>query len=147
MKTAGFTLVELVVTIAILAIVAAVAAPRFFQTSTFESRGFYDKSAAVVRLAQKTAIAWRRPVFVCVTASQIRAGTATGCATALTYPAGNTPASETAPAGVTLNAVEFSFDGLGRPSAGTVITFTSSIAGDPARQINVAAQTGYVTAN
>lgn len=147
MKTAGFTLVELVVTIAILTIVAAVAAPRFFQTSTFESRGFYDKSAAVVRLAQKTAIAWRRPVFVCVTASQIRAGTATGCATALTYPAGNTPASETAPAGVTLNAVEFSFDGLGRPSAGTVITFTSSIAGDPARQINVAAQTGYVTAN
>lgn len=147
MKTAGFTLVELVVTIGIVAILAAVAIPRFFQASTFDSRGFYDKSAAVVRLAQKTAIAWRRPVFVCVTANQIRAGTASGCATALTYPGGSTPASENAPAGVVLNAVEFSFDGLGRPSAAAAITFTSSIAGDPARQISVAAQTGYVTAN
>jgi len=47
MRVAGFTLVELVVTIAILAIVAAVAAPRFFQASTFDSRGFYDKSTAI----------------------------------------------------------------------------------------------------
>jgi hypothetical protein len=54
---------------------------------------------------------------------------------------------ETAPSGVTLNAVEFSFDGLGRPSAAATITFTSTIAGDPARQITVAAETGYVTAN
>jgi MSHA pilin protein MshC len=147
MKTAGFTLVELVVTIAILAIVAAVAAPRFFQASTFDSRGFYDKSAAVVRLAQKTAVAWRREVHVCVTATQVRAGTAAGCASALTYPVSGTPASENAPGGVTLTPVAFSFDGLGRPSAGTTITFTSSIAGDPARQIVVSAETGYVIAN
>ena len=147
MKTAGFTLVELVVTIGILSIMAAVAAPRFFQANAFQSRGFYDKSAAVIRLAQKTAIAWRRPVFVCITAAQVRAGTASGCATTLTYPVNNAPASEAAPSGVTLNAVEISFDGLGRPSAGAVITFTSSIAGDPARQISIAAETGYVLAN
>ena len=147
MKATGFTLVELVVTIGILAIVAAVAIPRFFQASTFESRGFYDKSAAVVRLAQKTAIAWRRPVFVCVNATQVRAGTASGCATALTYPVSGTPAVETAPAGVTLNALEISFDGLGRPSSGATIVFSSTVAGDPARQINIAAETGYVSAN
>ncbi|MCW5574488.1 MAG: prepilin-type N-terminal cleavage/methylation domain-containing protein [Burkholderiales bacterium] len=147
MKTGGFTLVELVVTIGILAIVAAVAAPRFFQASTFQSRGFYDKSAAVIRLAQKTAIAWRRPVFVCVTAAQVSAGTASGCGVTLTYPVNGAAAAENSPPGVTLNAVEFSFDGLGRPSAGANIVFTSTIAGDPARQITVAAETGYVLAN
>lgn len=147
MKSAGFTLVELVVIIALLGIVAAVAVPRFFQASTFESRGFYDKAVAVVRLAQKTAVAWRRDVFVCVTASQVTAGTAGGCATPLTYPVSGAPATETAPSGVTLNPVSFSFDGLGRPSAGVTITFTSTIAGDSARSITVAAETGYVAAN
>lgn len=147
MRQTGFTLVELVVTIAIAAIIAVVAAPRFFQAGTFDSRGFYDKSVAVVRLAQKTAVAWRRQVHVCVTATQVIAGTAAGCATPLTYPVSGGSASETAPNGVTLSPAAFTFDGLGRPSAGTTITFNSTIAGDPARQIVVAAETGYVAAN
>ena len=147
MKTAGFTLVELVVTIGILSIVAAVAAPRFFQAGSFDSRGFYDKSVAVVRLAQKTAVAWRREVHVCVTATQVIAGTAAGCATPLTYPVSGGAATETTPNGVTLSPVNFTFDGLGRPSAGVNITFSSTIAGDPVRQIVVAAETGYVAAN
>ncbi len=147
MRTAGFTLVELVVIIAIVAIIAVVAAPRFFEAGSFDSRGFYDKSAAVVRLAQKTAVAWRREVHVCVTATQVIAGTAAGCATPLTYPVSGGPASETAPNGVTLSPVNFTFDGLGRPSSGVTITFNSTIAGDPVRQIVVAAETGYVAAN
>ncbi len=152
MKAAGFTLVELVVTIGILAIISAVAAPRFFQASTFESRGFYDKSVAVIRLAQKTAIAWRRPVYVCVTANEVMAANVAGCPLAdpnlLDYPVSGGKAREQAPAGVTLTPVNFSFDGLGSPSAGAVtITFTSSIAGDPARQITITANTGYVAAN
>lgn len=163
MKSAGFTLVEMVVTIGILAIVAAVAAPRFFQASTFDSRGFYDKSAAVIRLAQKTAIAWRRPVFVCIAAGQVRAGAAAGCATALTYPVNGAAASETAPAGVTLNTLAFGFDGSGcasvvgrccpstegpcGPSAAFAINFNSTIAGDPVRMITIANQTGYVSAH
>lgn len=149
MKATGFTLVELVVTIGILAIMAAVAAPRFFQAGTFESRGRYDNAAAIVRLAQKTAVAWRRPVYLCVTATTVSAGSAPGCGgvTTLKYPVSNDVATVTMVAGVTLNAFEISFDGLGRPSAGAVITFTSSIAGDPARQITIAAETGYVSAN
>jgi len=147
MKTAGFTLVELVVTIGILSIMAAVAAPRFFQASTFESRGRYDNAAAIVRLAQKTAVAWRRPVYVCVTATTVSAGTASGCGVTLKYPVSEAAATVTMAGGVTLNPFEISFDGLGRPSAGATISFTSSISGDPARQITIAAETGYVSAN
>jgi len=151
MKASGFTLIELVVTIMLLAIVAAVAVPRFYQASTFDSRGFYDKAAATVRFAQKTAVAWRRPVFVCVTVtpSRVAAGAAAGCTPPLTHPVTGALAVETAPAGVTLNAaVTFSFDGLGRPSAGaTTIIFNSTVPGDPVRQLTVAAETGYVLAN
>ena len=143
----GFTLVELVVIMVIVGALALVVVPRFFGQATFDTRGFYDKATAIVRFAQKTAVAWRRPVFVCVTPNQIAAGTASGCATRLTVTATNAPAVETAPPGVTLNTVEFSFDGLGRPSAAATITFTSTIGGDPARQISVAAETGYVAGN
>ncbi len=143
----GFTLVELVVIVVILGVMAAIGVPRFMARDGFDSRGFYDRATATVRFAQKTAVAWRRPVFVCVTSTQVTAGTAAGCATPLTNPVTGNPAQETAPSGVTLNAVAFSFDGLGRPSAGVTITFTSTIAGDPARAIAVAAETGHVVAN
>ena len=146
-QCAGFTLLELITIIVIVGILALVAVPRFGTGGSFDSRGFYDKSAAIVRFAQKTAVAWRRPVFVCVTATQVTAGPATGCGTPLTNPVTNGLAQETAPSGVTLNVTEFSFDGLGRPSAAATITFTSTIAGDPPRTITVAAETGHVTAN
>ena len=144
---AGFTLLELITIIVIVGILALVVAPRFGTSGSFDSRGFYDKATAIVRFAQKTAVAWRRPVFVCVTATQVTAGSATGCGTPLTNPVTNSLARETAPSGVTLNVTEFSFDGLGRPSAAATITFISTIAGDPARTITVAAETGHVTAN
>lgn len=146
-RCAGFTLLELITVIVIMGILALVSVARFAGMEGFDSRGFYDKAVATVRFAQKTAVAWRRPVFVCVTATQVAAGTAAGCATPLTNPVTNSAAVEVAPSGVTLNALNFSFDGLGRPSAAITITFTSTIAGDPARQITVAAETGYVVAN
>lgn len=143
----GFTTIELVVTIVVIGALAAFAVPRFIGRDSFDSRGFYDKSVAIVRLAQKTAVAWRRNVFVCVTATQVIAGTAAGCGTPLTNPVSGGAATETAPSGVTLNTVTFSFDRLGRPSTATTITFTTTIPGDFTRQISVAAETGYVAAN
>lgn len=145
MKAAGFTLVELVSVIAIAAILAAVALPRFVRTDTFASRGFHDEAIGVVRYAQKTAIAWRSTVFVCVTASSVRVGTAAGCATAIAHPATGGLLVANAPAGVTLAPIgDFTFDGLGRPSAGTTLMLSTTIPGDPVRQIVVAAETGYV---
>jgi len=145
-RPCGFTLIELVVVIVIVGVVALVAIPRFTGVDSFKSRGFYDEATGVVRYAQKTAIAWRSTtIYVCVTATSLSAGTAAGCATPLTHPTTGGALAVSAPSGVTLSPVgDFTFNGLGKPSAGTTITLTSMIAGDPARQIVVEAETGYV---
>jgi len=142
----GFTLVELVVTISILGLMAAVLAPRFVGRDAFASRGFHDEAQSVVRYAHKTAIAWRRPVFVCVTAATVSAGSVAGCGTLLVNPISGATLTTTAPSGVTLTPTNFSFDGAGRPNpnAQVTIAFASGIAGDPVRQIVVEAETGYV---
>jgi len=144
----GFTLAELVMTIVIIGIIGVVAGPRFLSWKGFASRGFYDEAQAVVRYAQKTAIAWRRPIVVCVSATEISAISNADCANpvALTHPSTGAALKSTAPDGVTLTSTvpSFSFDGLGRPSGPVTITLTSTIADDPARQIVVASQTGYV---
>lgn len=150
-RCTGFTLVELVVVIVIVGVLAVVAGPRFMGKNTFDSRGFYDKTAAIIRFAQKTAIAWRRPVFVCIAGNQVIVATTTACAipNRVANPLTGSAAVEAAPSGVTLNAnvAEFSFDALGRSNADVAINFVSTIAGDPARQITVAAATGFVSAN
>jgi len=144
----GFTLIEMVVVIAILGLLAAVIGPRFVGRDAFASRGFYDEAQSVVRYAQKTAIAWRRPVYVCVTATAVKAGSLNNsCASSLlVHPATGADLTTTAPpSGVTLSPTgNFSFDGAGRPSAQVTIAIASTIAGDPARQIVVEAETGYV---
>lgn len=159
----GLTLVELITMLVIAGIIALVAIPRLVGTSAFEFRGFYDRAEAVVRFAQKTAIAQRRNVFVVVPAAgdRISACYDDACAirvlTPFEFP--RTPSMTEAfkkcandaawlcagtPNGVSISVTAFSFDGLGRPSAATTITFTSTIPGDAPRQIAVAAETGYV---
>jgi MSHA pilin protein MshC len=53
----GYTVVELVVVIVILAALAAIAGPRFFNTRVFNERGYADEVAAAMRYAQKIAVA------------------------------------------------------------------------------------------
>ena len=144
---------ELIVVIVIIGVLAAVAIPRPARPEGFSSRGFHDEALATVRYAQKTAIAWRRQVFVCVTSTGITVASSAGCATPITHPATGSPLQITAPSPVTLSTVTFRFDGIGRTidnstgnptTAPITITFTTTVSGDPARQIVVEAETGYV---
>jgi MSHA pilin protein MshC len=146
----GFTLTELVMTIVIIGILSVIVAPRFMSSQPFETRGFYDEAQAVVRYAQKVAIAQRRTIFVCVAANEIAAISNNDCTSPayLAHPVGGGQLRAASRGGVTLGPVtSFSFDGLGRPSAATTVSFTSTVAGDPARQIIVEAETGYVRRN
>jgi len=145
-------MVELIVTIAIAGLLAAIIGPRFFSRDVFAARGFFDQATQTVRYAQKTSVAWRRPVFVCVTATTLTAGLAAGCPLPLVNPSTGAPVTVTAPTGVTLAGAGFSFTAPtpvqagGQPSTGAqvVIAINSTNPGDPARRIVVERETGYV---
>lgn len=53
----GYTVVELVLVIVILAILGTLAGPRFFDNAAFDERAYLDELAASLRYAQKVAIA------------------------------------------------------------------------------------------
>jgi MSHA pilin protein MshC len=148
----GFTLVELVATLAIVGVMAVFAIPRFVGRTGFESRGYFDQAQAAVRYAQKVAIAQRQsapksPVFVVITATEIRLCYDADCTSPLMSPAGGGAFTITAPNGVMLSpTASFSFDGSGAPSfpAQLTVNVTSAETGDVARAFFVEAQTGYV---
>lgn len=146
MSQRGFTMVELVVTLIIVGILAAAAAPRFFDRRSYEARNFLDQTASLLRYAQKAAIAQRRTVCVQFTATaaslRIRALPNTGpCDTDLAGPVGGAPYTVTAPGQASYAAfpAALSFDALGRPNAGAVIGVTDGAT------LTVEADTGYVS--
>lgn len=142
----GFTLVELIGVIAIAGILAAVAAPRFFNTNTFASRGYFDAAAGFLRYAQKLAIARHGGVSVLVAANGLtlcRVTTAPcPAADQIPGPDGSQPFQALVPHGVgqSGSVSSISFDAQGRPNAGASLTIT----GDQTRTLTVEAETGYV---
>lgn len=149
-RTAGFTLVELITVLMVAAILAAVAAPRFFSRQAFEERGFYDQSVAAIRYAQRVAIAERRNVFVVIEANRLRLCYDGACAGVVRDPGSNSAYDINTPGGVSLvpvlvppaAAVTFSFNGLGQPSLANGLTVT--VTGADNRQFVVQRETGYV---
>lgn len=152
-RASGFTTVELVVTLVIVGILAAIALPRFQDTSAFTQLGFSDEVRAALRYAQKLAIAKRREVCVDFLpaggglpdrlALTFNPTTVVGaaCTNAVNLPGQSAPYVVNVPTGIALVAsANFRFNGLGQPSVAPV---TIALTGR-ALPITVAAETGYV---
>ncbi len=145
-RPAGFTLVELITTLILLGILALVAVPRFFDRRDYDARAFLDQTAAMLRYAQKAAIAKRRSVCVEFTANsvQLRVKSNEGdgaCDADLAGPAGDAPYTVTAHGSVAFAPVpaNLRFTAEGRPTSGASITI-----GGAASPLRVEAETGYV---
>lgn len=149
-SAAGYTLVELVVVMAVVGILAVNLGPRFFTQQTFSQRGYADEVAAALRATQKTAV-----YSGCAAELQLAAGTyvavqqaAVGntCNTADTtwstpvLDAGGAALMGTAPTGTTAAPTgTYRFDTQGRLSSSPATTVTVG-----ARSISIVAGTGYV---
>lgn len=139
----GFTIVELIMVMIIVGILAAVAASRFFDNTSFQSRGFADQVQATLRFAQKEAIAQHRFVCVAFTTNSITLTintTATCPGGNLASLSGSTTTILTAnPTSITFTGIPtgFYFDALGKPSLGQTITIATY-------SIVIEAETGYV---
>ena len=67
----GFTIVELVAVMVVMGILAAFAAPRFFERKGFDARSFTDQTRGMLQYGQKLAIAQGRAVFVRLNGSSV----------------------------------------------------------------------------
>jgi MSHA pilin protein MshC len=166
----GFTMVELIVVMVLVGILGAIAGGRFFERGAFESQAVGEQVRAMLRYAQKTAIARNAPVFVRFEENRIslcHAEPKGACAPAAYVPSpggfsGGDEASSAQcgtanwycigrPAGLSWDAAPLpdflAFDGLGRPfhpngrPGGMLLTIG---AGGETVRISVSEETGYV---
>ncbi len=147
------TLTEVVVVLAILAIVAALVGPRFVGVSDFKASLFFDDTRSALRYAQKLAVASGCNVQVTITPSSYTLNQQPSCSGAsYTQDVGNpgdgsATYSGAAPVGTALTSTvnPFRFDALGRATdaAGAVTNVTVSVGG---RSLLVVGESGFVYA-
>jgi len=150
-RTAGVTLVELVLVLVIVGILSAVAAPRFFSRSGFHELFFFHDSLSALRYAQKLAVASGCEVQVTFTASDYALAQRVSCQTgafsqAVPNPGtGEATYTNQAPSGTALasSVNPIVFDGLGR-ALDASLTVADAMVTVGAQSINVVGETGFV---
>jgi MSHA pilin protein MshC len=143
---AGFTLVELVVILVVLGIVAVVAIPRMFQRQDFDHQAATDRAMAIVRYAQKVAVARRGVVIVQVSGNTLSAclntGTTGGGCPPLTDPLTGGALAFQPPSPITVSMSAFAFNPTGSPGSQPITVQVT--AGSVTRSFVVEAETGHV---
>jgi MSHA pilin protein MshC len=137
----GFTIIELVIVMVVIGILAVFASSKFADRADFQARGFQDETRALLRYAQKAAVAQRRNVCVTLNGTGVslridNGGTCNGTLTLPSSPRGGT--------GMTNNLLPadlntFYFQPLGDTNKAANITATID-----GTVITVDFKTGYV---
>lgn len=144
-RTRGFTLIEICAVMMVLAVLAMMILPRLMGRRDVDALALHDRALAMVRYAQKVAVAQDVPVFVVTAGNALSLCFDSACSVPVADPAGSGPLGVQAGAAgliFTSSASIFSFDGLGRPSTGPVVFTIGGIT--PARTFTVEQETGYV---
>lgn len=121
--------------------------PRFASRSDFDAFGYTEQMRSGLRFAQKSAVAKRRQVCVTIASNALSTtlaptfGGSCDSAYHLTDPSTGKPFTVPSVSGISVTAASFSFDALGRPSAGQTLSVTG---GSNSQTITVEAETGYV---
>ncbi len=146
---AGFSLIELVSVIVILATIAALAAPRFVHhDATVPAQA--DQLGRIIRHAQALAMSQGRPLTVDVQSatSYVITDGATPTPSTIRDPSGQLQAFSLQN-GVTLSGADLEFDSLGRPISGSnLVTNTLNWTlngGSNTATVSVQAVTGFVS--
>ncbi|MHB8424992.1 MAG: prepilin-type N-terminal cleavage/methylation domain-containing protein [Gammaproteobacteria bacterium] len=154
--SSGFTLVELIVILAIVAILAVYVSARFFSVGQYQARSYFDTVVAATRYAQKVALASGCPVQVSFRgnnyslAQQTPPCTPSPCSVSgayspVTQAAAGVSANGAAPNGVTLTPGQFCFDGNGLVSDPSLGTTAFTVAGGGfSRSFTLNVPSGYL---
>lgn len=151
LKNNGFTLIELIIVIAILGILAFNVVPRFADINLFRNRAFGDEVLSSLRHAHKLAIAMGCDIQVSSAGSNVAINLRQSCTSGsftlnVRDPAtGASNYNKSAPPGIVVSSASLPlfFDGQGRahPNGGGVGNATVSVG---SRVIQVIGETGFV---
>jgi MSHA pilin protein MshC len=149
----GFTLVELIMVMVVTGVLAVAVIPRFIDRQDYQDKGFYDETLAILRYAQKAAIAQRRTVCVAFTDTTVTLTIASiadsgVCNKALESPTGVSPFVVTAGGSAVFSSTpaNLEFNSLGQPLNATnaLLAAAQTITVSRIGNITVEPETGYV---